>query len=100
MRATIEKLRSRPKEDRQMIATVSSGAVVAVLLLGWGISTMGMFSNISESQTAAVASSDPNIVQQMQATTASYTAQLKGNQPQVVRSPAETGAVVTIPASE
>ena len=83
-----------------MIATVSSGAVVAVLLLGWGISTMGFFSsNVSDSQTAAAAGSDTNLVQQIQNTAASYSAQLQGQKP-VTTGVTDTGAVVTIPASQ
>ena len=100
MYINVEKLRNRPKEDRQMIAVVSSGATVAVLLLGWGISMTGMFSAISESQTAAVAASDQNSVQQTPSLNSSFRAVPTPNIGEQATSSVETGTIVTIPTDQ
>ena len=97
---TIESLRARPREERQMIATITSGAVVAVLLLGWGISSTGMLGPISDSETAAAAaavSSSASVQPAVADTGAStFTGQAAVITP--AAHPVETGTVVTIPA--
>jgi hypothetical protein len=101
MQATIEKLRNRSKEDRQVIATVSSGAIVAVLLLGWGISSMGAFSNISENQTAAVAASDRSVLGQVMKQPDSVGTEVPVQSQTITTDNGVTqkGTVVTIPAT-
>jgi hypothetical protein len=83
-----------------MIATVTSGAVMAVLLLGWGISSIGMLGPIRDSQTAAAAAAvtSPSSVQPASsgAGASTFTDQSAVIMPGA--HPVQTGTVVTIPA--
>ncbi|HET8581289.1 MAG TPA: hypothetical protein VFL98_02375 [Candidatus Paceibacterota bacterium] len=115
MRRFIEDLRERPREDRQRFAFASSAAVTVVLLLGWGVSTIGFSGHASPTaETAAAASGMPGqeLGQQISAgyqhaadSLASFVSELRAIQQQSAAmqqetSPQETGAVVTIPASQ
>ena len=94
MHSTIEKLRARPKEDRSFIAAASSFGVIGVLLLGWGISTLGFFSPATgTAQTAAAANAVPSEQAALPPSdqSAASSSVKAGN--------AETGAIVTIPAA-
>lgn len=55
MRRVIAHLQGRPEDERQFVAMVGAVGVVVVLLLGWGVATMGVFTPARASQTAAAA---------------------------------------------
>ena len=60
MRQVIHKLKQRPQEERKFVAFTSSVATMTILLVGWGVASLGFFGHTSPVAQTAAASDSTN----------------------------------------